>query len=200
MAENQQLMTDRIADLESDVRGLLQLVNQLQREPKLVPPQPIEWVRTQGNPTGSYYDTDYPTQSMTEAVYELPAVFLDGAIPDDLADPYEWTPRSAKSQTKIISPGGWIPETIEPLPVTLMRDGRYHVLRVPELRVVSNEAIAVDDYGEFSLWWNGADTGIDFVGIYLDWMHAGEPLASGKEAMAYLDWPLRRWSMFAVEC
>lgn len=198
--EHQQPLTDRIADLEADVRGLLRTIDQLQREPKSVPPTPVERVRLAGKPTGIYSETDYPAQAMTQTVYELPAIFLDGAIPDDLADPFAWTPRSATPQTKVISPGGWIPETIEPIHVSLMRDGRYHVLWVPELRVVANETVAADDYGEFSLWRNGEDSGLDFVGIYLDWMHGGESMASGMQGRAYLDWDLRRWSIVNLEC
>jgi hypothetical protein len=202
MAEHQQPMIERVADLESDVRALLRQIEQLQREPKFVPPQPIEWVRTKGPLVEGAYGpvSDYPAQDVAAPECELPAVFLTGTCPANLADPFVWTPRSATPQTKIISPGGWIPEAIEPIAVFRHRDGRYHVLIVPVLRVVAFEDIAAGNWGTVRLWRNGVSTGENFA-AWNDWLHGGTTIENGKQARATLDWDVRRWSVSAgVEC
>jgi len=196
MPEFQQPLVQRVADLESTVHALRRELSQRQREPLSVSTQGVEWVRTAGKVTGEV--SDYPLQTIGTGQYELPAVFLDGK----LSEPFAWTPRSATPQTNVISPGGWIPETIEPLPVFWhQRSRRYYFCNpLPTLRVVANENIAADDYGEVSLWLGGADTGIDFVGVYNDWLNGGASLLSGDEARATLDWDLGRWSIYVVEC
>lgn len=200
--EHQQPIIERVADLEASVRELLRTISQLQREPKLVHPQPIEWVQTKGKTiVGYYYDdeSDYPEQDVDCPQYELPAVFLNGKVPEDVCDDFIWTPRSATPQTRIISPGGWIPEFAH-LPVYLKRDGRYQVLYVPELRVVALDAIAPDEHGTVKLWRGGEETDQEFE-AWNDWLHGGTTIEAGKQCLAMLQVDVRHWSVSAgVEC
>lgn len=65
---------------------------------------------------------------------------------------------------------------------------------------VTNEAITADDSGGVSVWIGGSDTGYDLDVCYLDWMHGGEAISSGKEVIVKY-FPLDfKWRIIHAEC
>lgn len=202
--ETSDLLSDRVADLEAELKQLRRELRSRNRDERSSRPVPVWWVRTLGELTGGYggyYSEDrlYPTQDPDAPICELPAVYLNCEVPEDPTDPVVWTPRASQPQIKIVSPGGWIPENIE-LRVFRHHDDRIHVLAVPELRVVAVDTIEPDTYGTVKMWRGDEETEQEFE-AWNDWLHGGQSIEAGKQCRAILDDDVRRWSLSAgVEC
>lgn len=194
-------INDRVADLEIQLAEMRRLVYARQRHDVSARPVPVWWARTMGEMPPDAYEQIriYPEQDPDHPICELPAVYLDLTVPTPNTDPIIRTPRSEQPQVTIVSPGGWIPEGID-FTVFRNHDDRMHVLRLPELRVVTLEEIAPDQSGWAKLWLAGEETAIEFK-VWNDWLHGDTPVEIDKQCLARLDWGVRHWSVSAgVEC
>lgn len=77
---------------------------------------------------------------------------------------------------------------------------QFDTPREVSLLGVTNSDIVPDDHGGVSIWINGIDTGVDLDMCYLDWMHGGQQISSGKEVIVKYFPRDSKWRIIHAEC